>query len=215
MDKTDHEWFQNSARLSCPKLTHLEYETIIDRLENASTRILIALDEARSLLPTTDESHLKVVYDFWHERRTTRVNWVSQSLFEKVQNGTMPFLPRPNSLARSHFLLSWHWLGKTIETSFAHRTWHQRRERQAPSLRGISKTSGEDDHTKSTDSLDELFPFVVTKDFRLESKEWWASIHVNAQTTFQFRSRRVGVSLLTKSRTASKVVFVFLSQIAS
>ena len=73
MDKTDHEWFQNSARLSCPKLTHLEYETIVDKLENASTRILIALDEARSLLPTLDESHLKAVYAFWHERRSTRV----------------------------------------------------------------------------------------------------------------------------------------------
>jgi hypothetical protein len=73
MDKTDHEWFNTFARVSCPKLTHIEYETIIDNLENASTRTLISLDEARTLLPTVDDLHIKTVYEFWNERRTTVV----------------------------------------------------------------------------------------------------------------------------------------------
>jgi len=73
MDKTDHEWFNTFARVSCPKLTHIEYETIIDNLENASTRTLISLDEARTLLPTIDDLHIKTVYEFWNERRTTVV----------------------------------------------------------------------------------------------------------------------------------------------
>jgi hypothetical protein len=71
MDKTDHEWFNTFGRVSCPKLTHIEYEIIIDNLENASTRTLISLDEARTLLPTIDELHIKTVYEFWNERRTT------------------------------------------------------------------------------------------------------------------------------------------------
>lgn len=73
MDKTDQDWFTDIGRLSCPKLTHIEFETIVDNLENASTRTLISLDEARTLLPTIDDLHLKTVYDFWNERRTTRV----------------------------------------------------------------------------------------------------------------------------------------------
>ena len=73
MDKTDHEWFNTLGRVSCPKLTHIEYEIIIDNLENASTRTLISLDEVRTLLPNTDDLHIKTVYDFWNERRTTTV----------------------------------------------------------------------------------------------------------------------------------------------
>lgn len=72
MDKVDQDWFETVARTSLPNLTHLQYETIIDQLENASTRILISLDEARSLLPSIDELHLKSVYEFWYQRRTTR-----------------------------------------------------------------------------------------------------------------------------------------------
>ena len=73
MDKIDQDWFTEIGRISCPKLTHIEFETIVDNLENASTRTLISLDEARTLLPTIDDLHLKTVYDFWNERRTTRV----------------------------------------------------------------------------------------------------------------------------------------------
>lgn len=72
MDKIDQDWFESVARTSLPNLTHLQYETIIDQLENASTRILISFDEARSLLPSIDELHLKSVYEFWSQRRTTR-----------------------------------------------------------------------------------------------------------------------------------------------
>ena len=74
MDKIDQDWFESVARTSLPNLTHLQYETIIDQLENASTRILISFDEARSLLPSIDELHLKSVYEFWSQRRTTRVD---------------------------------------------------------------------------------------------------------------------------------------------
>lgn len=74
MDKIDHQWFDEYGRISCPNLTHLEYETIIDKLENASTRTLISLDEARTLLSNIDESYIKNVYDFWNKRRTTRVH---------------------------------------------------------------------------------------------------------------------------------------------
>ncbi|CAF0927794.1 unnamed protein product [Rotaria sp. Silwood1] len=72
MDRIDHDWFNEYGRLSCPNLTYLEYEIIIDKLENASTRTLISFDEARTLLSNIDEIHLKNVYDFWHKRRTTR-----------------------------------------------------------------------------------------------------------------------------------------------
>ncbi|CAF4110938.1 unnamed protein product [Rotaria socialis] len=72
MDRADHEWFNEYGRVSCPNLTHLEYEIIIDKLENASTRTLISYDEARTLLSNIDEIYLKTVYDFWHKRRTTR-----------------------------------------------------------------------------------------------------------------------------------------------
>ncbi|CAF2341083.1 unnamed protein product [Rotaria sp. Silwood2] len=72
MDRIDHNWFNEYGRISCPNLTYLEYEIIIDKLENASTRTLISFDEARTLLSNIDESHLKNVYDFWHKRRTTR-----------------------------------------------------------------------------------------------------------------------------------------------
>ncbi|CAF4107506.1 unnamed protein product [Rotaria magnacalcarata] len=72
MDRADHEWFNEYGRVSCPNLTHLEYEIIIDKLENASTRTLISYDEARTLLSNIDEIYLKTVYDFWHKRRATR-----------------------------------------------------------------------------------------------------------------------------------------------
>lgn len=75
MDKIDLEWFNQTGKTSCPNLTHAEYETIIDKLENASTRTLISLDEARSLFASstpsiTNDLHIKTVFDFWHERRT-------------------------------------------------------------------------------------------------------------------------------------------------
>ncbi|CAF1088521.1 unnamed protein product [Adineta steineri] len=77
MDEIDHNWFSKSVRTSCPELTYLEYETIIDKLENASTRTLVSLDEARTLFASSTPSiindlHIKTVYDFWHERRTIR-----------------------------------------------------------------------------------------------------------------------------------------------
>jgi hypothetical protein len=82
MDEIDHQWFNKSARTLCPDLTHLEYEIIIDKLENASTRTLVSLDEARTLFASstpsiTNDLHIKTVYDFWHERRTSRVNYLS------------------------------------------------------------------------------------------------------------------------------------------
>jgi hypothetical protein len=78
MDKIDHDWFNDYGRISCPNLTHIEYETIIDNFENASTRTLISLDEARTLLPNIDDSHIKTVYDFWNERRSsTRVHFLN------------------------------------------------------------------------------------------------------------------------------------------
>lgn len=73
MDKTDQVWFNEFGRISCPKLTHIEFENIVDNLENASTRTLISLDEARTLLPNIDDLHLKTVFEYWNERRTTRV----------------------------------------------------------------------------------------------------------------------------------------------
>jgi hypothetical protein len=83
MDKTDHDWFDEFGRISCPNLSYLEYETIVDKLENASTRTLILLDEARTLLPNIDESHIKTVYDFWNERRTTLVHFLKISFFKR------------------------------------------------------------------------------------------------------------------------------------
>ena len=84
MDKSDHDWFNSLARVSCPNLTCLEYETIVDKLENASTRILISLDEARILLPNVDESHVKAVYDFWRERRTAQVHSLNFTVLERM-----------------------------------------------------------------------------------------------------------------------------------
>ncbi|CAF1140966.1 unnamed protein product [Adineta steineri] len=77
MDELDHNWFSKSVRTLCPELTYLEYETIIDKLENASTRTLVSLDEARTLFASSTPSiindlHIKTAYDFWHERRTIR-----------------------------------------------------------------------------------------------------------------------------------------------
>jgi len=86
MDKIDHDWFNEFGRISCPKLTHLEYETIIDKLENASTRTLISFDEARTLLPNIDDLHIKTVYEFWNERRTTtRVYFLNLFSFSFVE----------------------------------------------------------------------------------------------------------------------------------
>lgn len=80
MDQIDHQWFEKSARNSCPELTHREYEIIVDQLENASTRTLISLDEARVLFASAtpsinNELHIKTVYDFWHQRRTAQVDF--------------------------------------------------------------------------------------------------------------------------------------------
>jgi hypothetical protein len=92
MDEIDHHWFNKSARSLCPNLTHLEYEIIIDKLENASTRTLVSLDEARTLFASstssiTNDLHIKIVYDFWHERRTTRVHYLSINLIlQKKRN---------------------------------------------------------------------------------------------------------------------------------
>ena len=82
MDEIDHHWFNKSARHFCPDLTYLEYETMIDKLENASTRTLVSLDEARTLFASstpsiTNDLHIQTVYDFWHERRTIRVHFLS------------------------------------------------------------------------------------------------------------------------------------------
>lgn len=87
MDKADHEWFKDCARSKCPDLTCLEYETIIDKFENASTRILISFDEAKTLLPTIDESCLKLVHEFWHQRRTMRVfECVNADCFQRMKD---------------------------------------------------------------------------------------------------------------------------------
>lgn len=86
MDRTDHEWFNECGRVSCPNLTHLAYEIIIDKLENASTRTLISYDEARTLLSNIDETHLKSVYDFWHKRRTARVHFIFKLIFSRKIN---------------------------------------------------------------------------------------------------------------------------------
>lgn len=80
MDQTDLDWFDQTAQKRCPTLTHFEYETIIDKLENGSTRTLISLDEARLLFASstpsiTNDSHIQCAYEFWHERRITRVEF--------------------------------------------------------------------------------------------------------------------------------------------
>jgi len=114
MDKIDHDWFNEYGRISCPKLTHLEYETIVDKLENASTRMLISLDEARTLLPNIDDSHIKIVYNFWNERRTTRVdflNLISLSFVEqrkKLEFNTSDF-EKSNILTMFFFYLAIFW----------------------------------------------------------------------------------------------------------
>ncbi|CAF0922089.1 unnamed protein product [Rotaria sordida] len=77
MDEIDHNWFHKTAHSLCPELTYLEYETIIDKLENASTRTRVSLDEARALFASSTPSiindlHINTVYDFWYKRRTTR-----------------------------------------------------------------------------------------------------------------------------------------------
>ena len=78
MDQSDQTWFNQTARHLCPKLTPIEYERIIDQLETASTRTLVSLDEARTLFASSEaqsinDEHIAKVYQFWHERRTTRV----------------------------------------------------------------------------------------------------------------------------------------------
>ena len=80
MDRIDHDWFNEYGRISCPNLTHLEYERIIDKLENASTRMLISLDEARALLANIDDLHIRIVYEFWYQRRTTQVFFFYKSI---------------------------------------------------------------------------------------------------------------------------------------
>lgn len=81
MDQIDHQWFEKSARSSCPNLTHRDYEIIVDQLENASTRTLISLDEARSLFASSlpsmnNDIHIQTVHDFWHQRRTAQVDFL-------------------------------------------------------------------------------------------------------------------------------------------
>ena len=72
----------NQLELYVQTLYILNTETIIDKLENASTRTLVSLDEARTLFASssTNDLHIKTVYDFWHERRTIRVHFLSISL---------------------------------------------------------------------------------------------------------------------------------------
>jgi len=77
MDQHDQIWFNQIGRNFSSKLTSIEFETIIDQLENASTRTLVSLDEARTLFASSDrqsisDEHIEKVYRYWHERRTTR-----------------------------------------------------------------------------------------------------------------------------------------------
>ena len=132
MDKIDHDWFNDHGRKSCPNLTHLEYEKIIDKLENASTRTLISFDEARTLLPTIDLAHLKTVYTFWNERRTSAVHWfliIFHFLIDqKEKNILVDILTSyfsPFSLTSCHCVPLPYFLnfvGQTVESPLTNRT---------------------------------------------------------------------------------------------
>ena len=85
MDEIDHKWFNETGRHLCPKLSHLEFERIVDKLEDASTRISVSLDEARALFSSStstiiNDLHLTNVYQFWHQRRTQRVDFLRAKL---------------------------------------------------------------------------------------------------------------------------------------
>jgi len=142
MDKIDHDWFNEFGRISCPNLTHLEYETIIDNVENASTRTLISLDEARTLLPNIDDLHIKTVYEFWNERRTTLVYFLNlfshSSFYNKEKKIEFNLLNFHKFNILTIFLFIWRYihrifwvffsffiknsLGQTIEATVADRT---------------------------------------------------------------------------------------------
>lgn len=91
MDEIDQKWFIQTGKQVCPKLTHLEVEWIIDKLEDASTRTLVSLDEARALFSEnssmiTDDLHITTVYKHWHQRRTKSVKKYSvNSIDECIQ----------------------------------------------------------------------------------------------------------------------------------
>lgn len=131
MDQIDHQWLEKSARNSCPQLTHREYEIIVDQLENASTRTLISLDEARILFASAtpsinNELHIKTVYDFWHQRRTAQVDFLRSNIIE----------------IHGDFVES------TIETVSTNGTGCERRERQTSSICGFSTTDRKNDDEK-------------------------------------------------------------------
>jgi hypothetical protein len=120
MDKVDHDWFNGHGRLACPNLTHLEYETIVDKLENASTRTLISLDEARTLLPNVDTLHLTTVYTFWRERRTAKVGCLPSCFsFASLDEGKDVVLNisdmRMSEILTVFFFLSWFLLPFSID----------------------------------------------------------------------------------------------------
>ncbi|CAF0744148.1 unnamed protein product [Didymodactylos carnosus] len=71
MDTNDTEWFEKWN--NCLGLTHLQYEEIIDKLENSSGRTVLSYEDAKTLIKE-DEDLLKNVYEFWLERRNTTVH---------------------------------------------------------------------------------------------------------------------------------------------
>jgi hypothetical protein len=118
MDKIDHDWFNEFGRISCPNLTHLEYEIIIDKLENASTRTLISLDEARTLLPNIEDLHIKTVYEFWNERRTTRVYFLNLFSLSFVFNKEKKIEFNILDLNKSNILTIFFCIGRYIDRIF-------------------------------------------------------------------------------------------------
>jgi hypothetical protein len=79
MDDIDHTWLLNqSSHIHSSQLTHYRFEAMIDLLENASTRTLVPLDDARilfasSISGTITDQQRQLVYQFWHERRMKQV----------------------------------------------------------------------------------------------------------------------------------------------
>ena len=113
MDEIDHDWFNKSARILCPNLTHLEYETIIDKLDDASIRTLLSLDEARALFSSSliNNLYLNIVYEFWSQRRVKQVS---------IDLKYIKFYEYFLTISVFVFSLIKNNLGKIIEITFAH-----------------------------------------------------------------------------------------------